>query len=129
MASAADRPDRYEDERGVIQDLLGPVDAITRIFTVTGAVRGNHMHRFTEQYTYVVSGRLLAVCLLRDGGRREVELPPGQLLHEPAGVPHAWQALADTTVLVFTKGPRAGTAYETDTIRLEEPILTPAGTS
>ena len=35
--------DRFEDERGVIQDLLGQVDAVTRITTVEGAV-GNHFH-------------------------------------------------------------------------------------
>lgn len=128
MPSATDRPDRFEDERGVIQDLLGPVDAVTRISTFQGAVRGNHIHRFTTQWTYVVSGRLLAAWGVDEapieGGarhrwmRRDAAHHPGDLIEEPPGIPHAWQALEDTVVLVFTKGPRSGTAYEADTIRL-----------
>jgi hypothetical protein len=34
----------YEDARGVIQDLLGPVDSVTWITTKKGAIRGNHVH-------------------------------------------------------------------------------------
>jgi quercetin dioxygenase-like cupin family protein len=109
---------RHEDERGVIQDLLGPVDSVTYIATVKGAVRGNHVHRNTDQWTYVVSGRLLSV---RGDLRRDVG--PGKMVAEPKGVPHAWKALEDTVCLVFTKGPRAGEAYESDTYRLNHPLL------
>lgn len=42
----------------------------------------------------------------------------GDLFEEPAGVPHAWHAEEDTTVLVFTRGPRSGEGYESDTERL-----------
>ena len=35
---------------------------------------------------------------------------------------HAMQALEDTEMLVFTKGPRGGKEYESDTFRLENPI-------
>jgi quercetin dioxygenase-like cupin family protein len=45
----------------------------------------------------------------------------GEMIEEPAGIPHAWKALdEDTIVLVFTRGPRSGQAYETDTQRLPE---------
>ncbi|HVT98443.1 MAG TPA: cupin domain-containing protein [Acidobacteriaceae bacterium] len=116
--------DRFEDERGVIQDLLGaPIDGITEIFTREGAVRGNHVHMQTTQWTYVVSGRMLAVAKLIDGSLAERELWPGQMLEETAAVPHAWKALQDTKVLVFTRGPRSGAGYESDTVRLKEPIL------
>lgn len=107
---------RHEDARGVIEDILGPVDAVTRITTVKGAVRGNHAHRQTEQWTLVVSGRLLAAYLLEDG-QHDAEHGPGDLFHEPAGIPHAWKAIEDTEVIVLTRGPRAGENYESDTIR------------
>lgn len=107
---------RHEDARGVIEDILGPVDAVTRITTVANAVRGNHVHRETEQWTLVVSGRLLAACLL-DDGQHEAEHGPGDLFHEPAGIPHAWRAIKDTVVIVLTRGPRALENYESDTIR------------
>ena len=115
--------DRFQDERGVIQDLLGPIDAVTEIFTKAGYIRGNHVHHRTVQYTYVISGQRL----VRWGsspwnleGRIERLVSPGEMITEEAGVPHAWKALEDTRVLVFTRGPRSGEAYESDTIRLDE---------
>lgn len=111
--------DRYEDERGVIQDLLGQVDAVTEIVTWEGGIRGNHVHQRTTQWTYVVAG-LLLVAWTEDDGVHTAQHGPGSLVTEPAGIPHAWKALADTRVLVFTKGPRSGAAYEEDTTRLPE---------
>lgn len=120
-------PDRFEDERGVIQDLLGgrPVDAVTEIFTRKHAVRGNHIHKNTIQWTYVVSGHLYMVYkdgqgILHSRGARQ-----GDLVEEPAGFAHAWKAMEDTRVLVFTRGPRSGAAYESDTTRLDTPLLEP----
>jgi quercetin dioxygenase-like cupin family protein len=58
-----------------------------------------------------------------DGEPREVGPGGLRMILEPKGVPHAWKALEDTTCLVFTKGPRSGDQYESDTYRLEEPLL------
>ena len=114
--------DRFEDGRGVIQDLLGPVDAVTEIFTRKGAVRGNHIHARTTQWAYVVSGRLMVVTQTIAGRQQHVYVP-GEMACELPGVAHAWKALADTRLLVFTRGPRSGEAYESDTQRLAEPLL------
>ena len=114
----------FADHRGTITDLLGPVDAVTEIVTKAGAVRGNHVHHATVQWTYVASGRLLTALQTTDGGAPILtEHGPGDLIEEPAGLPHAWKALEDTVVLVFTKGPRSGSAYESDTERLRVPLL------
>jgi quercetin dioxygenase-like cupin family protein len=113
-------PDRFEDGRGVIQDLLiTPLDAVTQIFTRKGAIRGNHYHQHTTQWTYVVSGRLRMVTSRGEDHVYE----PGEMVCDLPGVAHAWQALEDTTVLVFTRGPRSGVDYESDTERLEVPLL------
>lgn len=113
-------PDRFVDDRGVIQDLLdGPIDGVTEIFTLAGAVRGNHIHQRTTQWTYVVHG-LLKVAWVEDDGIHVKEYGPRSLITEAAGIPHAWQALTDCHVLVITRGPRSGEAYESDTIRLPE---------
>lgn len=115
--------DRFEDERGIIEDLLvTPLDAVTRIQTRSGAIRGNHYHRETIQWTYVISGRLRIVT---DDGeyRKRHEYGPGEMACDDPGVRHAWKALEDTEVLVFTRGPRSGEAYESDTIRLTVPLL------
>ena len=109
---------RFEDDRGVIQDLFGgePV-TVTTITTVKGAVRGNHVHKLTDQWTLILSGRLLLATDDRLDRRG-----PGWLEYQPPKKPHAWKALEDTTVLVFTRGPRA-TDYASDTYSLKEPLL------
>jgi hypothetical protein len=38
---------------------------------------------------------------------------------------HAFQAMEDTTFLVLTRGPRGGENYETDTFRLDIPLIAP----
>lgn len=117
--------DRFEDERGVITDILmGPIDSVTQIFTKAGCVRGNHVHEQTTQWTYIVSGKLTLAS--QQGGRiRTTTALAGDLVCEPSAIPHAWRAEEDTTVLVFTRGPRSGENYEQDTTRLDKPILEP----
>jgi quercetin dioxygenase-like cupin family protein len=111
--------DRHEDARGVIQDLLTePVDSVTEIFTKAGAVRGNHTHTETVQWTYVVSGKMWVVRRKPGGYPVAAQCLPGELICDEPGVAHAWKALEDTTVLVFTRGPRSGANYEDDVQRL-----------
>lgn len=114
--------DRFEDERGIIQDLLGSIDAVTEIFTKAGAIRGNHVHHETTQWAYIAWGKMLFASVQDDGLHEDI-YGPGKLVIEPAGIPHAWRALEDTLVLVFTKGPRSGEAYESDTTRLDVPLI------
>jgi quercetin dioxygenase-like cupin family protein len=117
LEPAGPRLGKFEDERGLIEDLLtGGFDSVTRIFTRKGHVRGNHVHKHTTQWTYVVSGVLLAISA--PDVPHETICEAGSLIEEPMGIPHAWQALSDCTVLVFTRGPRSGEDYETDTVRL-----------
>jgi quercetin dioxygenase-like cupin family protein len=113
-------PDRFEDHRGVIQDLLiTPLDAVTEIRTHMGKTRGNHYHKHTTQWTYVVSGKLM-VRTRKQGEDAITEnvYGPGEMCCEEPRTAHAWYAMEDTTVLVFTRGPRSGDAYESDTYRL-----------
>jgi quercetin dioxygenase-like cupin family protein len=119
---------RFEDERGVIQDMITePLDAVTEIFTRAGAVRGNHTHAETVQWTYIVSGTLQVVQRWPGGMARTWDYGAGEMVCDPAGVAHAWQALEDTHVLVFTRGPRSGANYEDDVQRLapEERLIGP----
>lgn len=112
----------HKDDRGSITDLIvghGCVDAVTVVRSKAGAVRGNHYHDETRQWAYVVSGRLLVT----DGVGTAV-VGPGGIVRDEPGEPHAWKALEDTVCVVFVQGPRAGDGYESDTIRLEEPIFT-----
>lgn len=110
--------DRFEDHRGVIQDLLaGPIDCVTRIETSKGAIRGNHVHKLTHQWTLILDGVLRVMTRGPDGVTHEKAYYPGEMAYEPPGVAHAWEALLDCVVLVFTRGPRSGQNYESDTYR------------
>jgi len=110
---------RHEDDRGIIEDLIGPVDSVTRIFTKKGKVRGNHVHYATTQWTYVVYGSLLIVTREPgDGAWTSKTYGPGTMACEKPGTAHAWRALTDVTALVFSRGPRSGEDYESDTFRL-----------
>jgi len=116
--------DRFEDERGVIKDLLvTSLDGVTEIFTKKGAVRGNHIHNDTVQWTYIISGSMRMVARYPDGFITDKVYSPGMIVCDEPRVAHAWKALEDTKVLVFTKGPRSGQAYESDTQRLETSLL------
>jgi YD repeat-containing protein len=111
--------DSFEDDRGFIEDLITqPLDSVTRIYTRKGAVRGNHAHGETTQWTYIAAG-MLQVVTRAPGGKPFTEVcGVGDLLVEEPGVEHAWKALEDTLVLVFTRGPRSGANYEDDVQRL-----------
>ena len=117
----------FEDERGIITDILQfdvpTVDAVTRIFSNKGAIRGNHFHKQTHQWTYVVKG--LTRVVSQKEGEQSIELTAGcgDVIYHAPGEAHAFEAKENTTWLVFTKGPRAGNNYESDTFRLEIPLI------
>jgi len=114
---------RFADDRGEIVDILaGPIDCVTRITSHAGAVRGNHKHAHTIQWTLILEGRLLVVTENGDVRTRR-EYGPGEIAEDRPGVAHAWKSLTGTVVLVFSRGPRSGTAFEGDTERLKVPLL------
>jgi quercetin dioxygenase-like cupin family protein len=93
------------------------VDSVTRIFTARNAVRGNHIHHQTTQWTYVVAGRLLFF-----NGQEVFYAMPDSIVETTPGKVHAWKAIEDTVCLAFARGPR-GVDYESDTERLGEPLI------
>lgn len=114
----------FSDHRGNISDLIENenINAITRITIAKGAVRGNHYHKETWQWNYVVSGRMKLVARMPEQEPRELILEPGDLAVTDPYEHHALVGLEDCDILVFTKGPRGGKEYEIDTFRLETPL-------
>ena len=115
----------FEDHRGLIKDLLvgESVDAITLIETNKGGVRGNHYHKKTIQWIYMLSGSLEYVFQTGDSDTERVVLGPGHLVKTEAWEKHAFIALEASQFLVFSRGPRSGESYEDDTFRLDEPLI------
>jgi quercetin dioxygenase-like cupin family protein len=116
----------HTDARGSITDLISDdeINAVTVITFTKGAVRANHYHERTIQWNYIISGEILLVTDIPGAGRKERVLRAGELAVTRERESHALKALTEATVLILTKGPRAGTQYENDTFRLKEPLIT-----
>lgn len=112
------------DSRGSIADILTrePFDAATIIESRRGAVRGNHFHKDTVQWMYVLSGRVLVAAQVEGQPVSEAEVGPGELVRHDAFEAHSVTALEDSVFLVLTRGPRSGEEYERDTYRLDSPL-------
>jgi len=116
------------DRRGEITDLIQneAINAITLITFTPGAVRANHYHKETVQWNYVISGRIKLVTQLPGEPARETVLGPGELAVTREHERHALMGLEPSSLLVFTRGPRGGTDYESDTFRLDQPLIPPS---
>ena len=115
----------FRDERGAITDLIEAeeINAVTLVTFTKGAIRANHFHQHTVQYNYLLSGSIELVTQMPDGPRQSAVLGPRELAAVGEMEHHALRALEDSELLVFTRGPRGGKEYETDTFRLETPLI------
>ncbi len=120
------RKPAFTDARGAITDILDgvPLNAVTIITNKKGAIRANHYHKKTVQYTYVLSGRVKYVSKGK-GRAKSAILKPGDLAVSPPTEWHATEALTDATFLALAHGLRHGRDYEKDTFRLAEPLIKP----
>ena len=88
-----------------------------------GAVRGNHYHKFTTQYTYILSGTLTYYSR-SIGGDEPTDVfnavAGDMIVSEPLEI-HAMRSGADGCVFIaFAEGPRGGADYESDTYRVDD---------
>ena len=113
----------FKDKRGYIMDLLEKkeINAITLITQKKGQVRGNHYHKKTYQWNYIISGKMQLVTL-RGKKIKKIILKPGDIALTKPGEAHALIGKTFCKCLVFTRGPRGGKEYETDTFRLKKPL-------
>lgn len=114
----------YRDDRGVITDILDgvPVECVTLLSSRKGAVRGNHYHKKTTQYAYVLEGRYQLFTQRVGQKVRARVVKRGDLVVTPPNQRHAFVALEDSWMIACAHGPRSGRSFEGDTYRLETPI-------
>ena len=115
----------FSDKRGFIIDLLVKknINAITLITQKKGKIRGNHFHKNTIQWNYLVKGELELFTKKNKGKIIKTIMKKGDLVVASKNESHAFKALKNSEFLVFTQGPRGGKEYENDTFRLKNPIL------
>jgi len=112
------------DYRGYITDILAKeiIEYITIISSVAGAERGQHYHKATYQYVYILKGKIKMLARMPGGKVVSRILEPGDLSLTVPMERHAMIALDNSLFLVFTRGPRGGKDYESDTYRLSKPL-------
>ena len=113
----------HSDDRGQIWDILvgEVISSISYVTFNKGAIRGNHIHKRTAQWNYVFSGSIKVVT---EGLKQESDIiNAGKIFLIEPGVAHAMKAIEESQLFVFTLGDRAGTNFEEDTYRLEQPLI------
>ena len=83
---------------------------VARVVLRSGFRLDPHSHR-EEQITIVLSGRI-RFLVGEAGGRREVIVGAGELIHLPPGVPHGAEALEETVVLDLFSPPARETGID-----------------
>ena len=114
----------HQDERGRIVDVIAGTNLnyATVITSKKGVVRGNHYHKKTVQWVYLLRGRVKSLSRMPGSTIETAILEPGDLWKNDPFEEHALIALEDSEFLVLTSGLRGGKDYEKDTYRLEEPL-------
>ena len=115
----------HKDNRGEIIDILEneKINSITLITLKKGAIRGNHYHKKTYQWNYLISGEITYFYKKKDKKKNKIILSPGEMILSPPNEEHALKANKKSLLMVFTKGPRGGKEYESDTFRLEKKLV------
>jgi|TARA_B100001996_G_scaffold16071_1_gene13419 quercetin dioxygenase-like cupin family protein len=113
----------HQDERGAISDILQQVDidCVTLITITKGSIRGNHYHKDSIQYSYVLSGEVIVYTQMPNQKVEKCILKPGDMLESPIMERHSIHGVDDnSSLLILTKGPRGGGQYEEDTFRVSQ---------
>ena len=116
----------YKDDRGTILDIFKsePKEHGALITFNEGAKRGNHYHKKSTQYLFLVSGTLLmrTAKVNREGDfieiiKEDIIKPNMLITHRPFEA-HAFVAAENSVTLAFACGLRGGKDYEKDVYRL-----------
>lgn len=120
---------KFSDDRGSITDIFykANMNHACIITNAAGAVRGNHYHKFTTQYTYILAGSLHYYSKQVDSDQLADSFTagPGDMVISAPNEIHAMKASDEGCVfLAFAEGPRGGEDYENDTFRVDSIIPT-----
>ncbi len=99
---------RRTDERGTLVEVLntGQWGAVLYGEMRRGAVMGNHFHRRTEVYVFLVRGQARVTAVNVDtGARSESMLATGEGVHLPVNESHALRFLEDSMFIMLKSLP------------------------
>ncbi len=120
-----------KDKRGYILDVFvnDPKDHCTVVSFNKNAIRGNHFHKKSKQYSFILDGKLLMYTakvdkkgLIKRKLNRKIVKKNDLISHKPFEA-HAFKAITKSTMLAFADGLRGGKNYEKDTFRLDKKLI------
>jgi quercetin dioxygenase-like cupin family protein len=113
----------FNDHRGIISDIIENenINAITLLTIKKGKVRGNHYHKKTFQWNYIISGKMKLITK-KNKIKKTTTLNKDDVALITPYEQHALVGVTNCKLLVFTKGPRGGKEYESDTFRLKSSL-------
>ena len=113
----------FNDHRGIISDIIENenINAITLLTIKKGKVRGNHYHKKTFQWNYIISGKMKLITK-KNKIKKTTTLNKDDVALITPYEHHALVGVTNCKLLVFTKGPRGGKEYESDTFRLKSSL-------
>ena len=121
----------FEDKRGKIIDVFvnAPKEHCLIVTFTKGAVRGNHFHKKSTQFSFVLSGELdfyFAKVDKKNGKLKKVKKRTVKkntfITHEPYEA-HAFKSKKRSILVAFSCGIRGGIRYEKDTFRLKDKLI------
>ena len=121
----------HKDNRGKIIDIFvnQPKDHCTLVTFNRNSVRGNHFHKKSEQFSYILTGKLLMLTAKINkpgkivGPIKKETISDNFLVSHKPFYAHAFKALKKSSMLAFVNGKRGGKKYELDTYRLEKKLI------
>ena len=111
----------FTDARGIISDILEePVSHIGLVTFTKGAARGNHYHKKSVQYSYILKGKVrLDISSLDRKKKKKYMLKEGDLTTIPTQTIHTYTALTPALMLDITTYDQKKNRYEEDTYRIK----------
>jgi dTDP-4-dehydrorhamnose 3,5-epimerase-like enzyme len=120
-----------KDKRGYILDIFinNPKDHCTLVTFNKSSIRGNHYHKKSVQYSFILEGKFLMIISRVDKkgqliGKKVKKIVKQNdlIIHKPFHA-HAFKAKIRSKMLAFVDGIRGGKNYEKDTFRLEKKLI------
>ena len=119
---------QHTDERGTITDMFYACNMNHGciITNEPGAVRGNHYHKLTTQYTLVLNGTHTYYSRPVDSNQPAQTFVAGHgdmIVSEPNEIHAMKTGEHGCTFIAFAEGPRGGEDYESDTYRVDSIVI------
>tara|TARA_A100001388_G_C28672835_1_gene452454 strand:- start:584 stop:973 length:390 start_codon:yes stop_codon:yes gene_type:complete len=120
-----------KDKRGFILDIFvgKPKDHCTLVTFKRNSIRGNHFHKKSTQYSFILEGKLTMITSRVDkngkfiGKKIKKIVKKNDLITHKPFTSHAFKAKTKSRMLAFADGLRGGKNYEKDTFRLKNKLI------